>query len=169
MAGILAWPYIDCQCGLSFRCICPAAIDGESWVTHERGESLFAIIRAGALARAIWCPTGIDPHVLERFTYEADKAYAPESPAVLELRDMKLLDPIRRPLFPDNVQAPLPTNESAKPELIWLRLCDLRDGTVFETLLNEPEQALGVHAGDVLPLAFRGDDERGIASRGAAG
>lgn len=161
-AGILAWPYIDCQCGLSFRYICPAAIDGASWVTYQRDESLFAIIRAGALAQAIWCPTGIDPHAFERFTYEADEAYSPKNPAAFELRDTELLDPIRHPLFPDDVQALLLTNGPAKPELVWLRLCDLRNGTVFGTLLNEPEQDLGVHAGDVLPLALRKGGERGI-------
>lgn len=161
-AGILAWPYIDCQCGLSFRYICPAAIDGASWVTHERDESLFAIIRAGALTQAIWCPTGIDPHAFERFTYEADEVYAPKNPAVLELRGTEFLDPIRHPLFPDDVQVLLLPSGPAKPELVWLRLCDLRDDTIFGTLLNEPEQDLGVHAGDVLPLAFQKDGERGI-------
>ncbi len=161
-AGILAWPYIDCQCGLSFRYICPAAIDGEDWVTYERDESLFAIIRAGALAQAIWCPTDIDPHAFERFTYEADEVYAPKNPAVRELRDTEFLDPIRHPLFPDDVQALLLPSGPAKPELVWLRLCDLRDDTIFGTLLNEPEQDLGVHTGDVLPLAFRKDGERGI-------
>lgn len=47
-------------------------------------------------------------------------------------------------------------------ELAWLRLCDIRDNMIFGELLNEPSQDLGVHVGDVLPLALREDDEDGI-------
>ncbi len=47
-------------------------------------------------------------------------------------------------------------------ELSWLRLCDIRENMIFGELLNEPSQDLGVHVGDVLPLAFREDDEDGI-------
>lgn len=47
-------------------------------------------------------------------------------------------------------------------ELVWLHLCDLSDDSIFGRLLNEPEQEFGVHVGDVLPLVFREDDERGI-------
>lgn len=70
------------------------------------------------------------------------------------------LDSIRHSLFPDDVQALLLQGGSKRAEAVWLRLCDLRDDVVYGRLLNEPEQDLGVHEGDVLPLSFRNDEER---------
>lgn len=162
--GVFAWPYIDQACGLSFRYLCPAAVEGDRWNAFERDESALVAFRAGALENAVWCPTGIDPHEFEHLTYEMDEYYTPDNEALLRLREFDFLDPIRHPCFPDDVQALLVKAGSKGAEAVWLRLCDLRDNEVCGRLLNEPEQELGVHAGDVLPLAFWNDDERGVVA-----
>ncbi|WP_165062078.1 hypothetical protein [Adlercreutzia sp. ZJ154] len=122
---------------------------------------MLVTFRLGSLENAIWCPTGIDPHDFEKLTFEMDKTYEPDDNATLKLREAEFLDPIRRPLYPDDVRALL-LKEGMSAEFVWLRLCDLKDDSVFGKLLNEPEQDFGVHADDVLPLAFRDDNERGI-------
>lgn len=159
--GVFAWPYIDQECGLSFRYLCPAAVDGDRWVSFERDESVLVMFRLGSLENAIWCPTGIDPHDFEMLTFEMDKAYEPNDDAALKLREADFLDPIRHPVHPDDVQALL-LKEGTPAELVWLHLCDLSNDSIFGKLLNEPERDFGVHAGDVLPLAFRDDEKRGI-------
>lgn len=159
--GVFAWPYIDQECGLSFRYLCPAAIEKDRWISFERDESVLVTFRLGSLENAVWCPTGIDPHDFEKLTFETDKAYEPDSSATFKLREAEFLDPIRHPLYPDDVQALL-LKDGMPAELVWLHLCDLRNDSIFGRLLNEPEQEFGVHVGDVLPLAFREDEERGI-------
>ena len=49
-------------------------------------------------------------------------------------------------------------------ELARLHLCGVRDDTIYGELLNETDQDLGVHVGDVLPLAFREDEEDGLVA-----
>lgn len=159
--GVFVWPYIDQQAGLSFRYLCPANVDGVNWVALERDKSILALFRAGALENAVWCPTGIDPHDFEELTFETDKAYEPDNEAVWKLRELVFIDPIRHPLFPDDIQAFL-VKEGFHTEQVWLNLCDLRDNVIFGRLLNEPDQNLGVHEGDVLPLALGKDEEHGI-------
>ena len=58
---IFAWPYIDQECGLTFRYLCPAVIDEDKWITFERDESALVTFRLSALENAIWCPTDLDP------------------------------------------------------------------------------------------------------------
>ena len=162
--GVFAYPYIDREAGLTFRYLCPAVVDGEAWVTSERDENIMTILRAGALENALWCPTGIDPSEFEPNTSEADKFYLPDNEAVLKLREEEFLDPLRHPLFPDDVQALLIKQDSRGAELVWLRLCDLKEGVAFGRLLNEPEQDLSVHIGDVLPLSFGKDNEGNLTA-----
>lgn len=164
--GIFAYPYIDPAAGLTFRYLCPAAIseDGNQWLIRERDESILGVLRAGALENALWCPTFIDPSEFEPYTTKADENYVPDDPAVLEIRELEFLDPIRHPLFPDDVQALLIKQDANAMELVWLHLCDVRDDTIYGKLLNETDQDLGVHVGDVLPLAFREDEEDGLVA-----
>lgn len=164
--GIFAYPYIDPVAGLTFRYLCPAAVskDGNQWQIFERDESLSVILRAGALEGALWCPTFINPSEFEPYTTKTDEHYVPDNPATLEIRELEFLDPIRHPLFPDDVQALLIKQDSNGAELVWLHLCDARDDTIYGRLLNEPDQALGVHIGDVLPLSFTEDEEGGLVA-----
>ncbi len=159
--SVFAYGYIDGDCGLSFRYLCPAGIVDDQWVACKPAEGIMGIIRAGALERALWCPTGIDPSEFEPLTGEADKYYEP-SEAVGTLREKEFLDPIRHPLYPDDVKAYLIGPNGDDAELVWLRLCDFEDDTVYGTMLNEPINDWGVHEGDKLPLVFTEDDEDGL-------
>lgn len=161
--SIFAYGYIDKDCGLSFRCLYPASVEDDQWVAYEGGKDVMSIIRAGALENAFWCPTGIDPAEFEPLTGETDKYYTP-SEAVLRLREEEFLDPIRHPLFPDDVQAYLVGPNGKGLEVVWLRLCDLNDGKVFAKLLNEPNNDWGIHEGDKLPLSLSKDDQDGLVA-----
>lgn len=83
---------------------------------------------------------------------------------MLEIRELEFLDPIRHSLFPDDVEALLIKQGADAMELAWLHLCGVRDDTIYGELLNETDQDLGVHVGDVLPLAFREDEEDGLVA-----
>ena len=41
-----------------------------------------------------------------------------------------------------------------RPEECWVRISDLSDRRVMGTLLNEPDQDFGYHAGDTIAFLF---------------
>lgn len=150
--AVLAYAYIDYEHGMSFRYLCPAKVENDRWVLSKADDTI-VIIRAGALKKARWCPTDIDPAAFGEIAAEIDALYKPSS-AVETLRKLETIDHLRESLFPDDIFAFLIGPQCKSLELVWLRLCDWQDGTIYGSLLNEPDNNWGIHRGDVLPIVF---------------
>ncbi len=164
-SDIIAYGYIDHTAGLSFHALCAARLVDDSLETHDAFKERLLTIRAGALGE-ILCAQVSDSTLsdyserieLVENIYNRDEG-------VKETRKIRFLDPLRHPLYPDDIQAILITNNDIDGyEGVWVKLRYITNNTVFGELLNDPYQKeYNVNAGTILPLAFRKSDEGIIA------
>lgn len=149
--GVIAYGYIDEQCGLSFHVFGTASIkDGVELVIGRKDEKAMLVMRRNSVAECefvgleevnIVCPEYDSLIKMVRDNYDTDNN------AKEEMRGMDFLDGFRNDDFPDDVAVVIYRDE-LRPEQVWIRCCDLSKEMLYGILLNEPNQNYGVHKGD---------------------
>lgn len=72
-------------------------------------------------------------------------------------RTIKFLDEFRHKLFPDDVLV-ITIKNGLNPEGCWAGITGLEEDFIIGTLLNEPDQNFGYHAGDAISMFIYEDD-----------
>lgn len=162
---IIAYGYIDHTAGLSFHALCAARLVGDSLETRDTYKERLLTIRAGALDEVL-CAQVADS-TLSNYSerIELVENIYNRDEGVKETRKIRFLDPLRHPLYPDDIQAILVTNNDIDGyEGVWVKLRYITNDTVYGELLNDPYQKeYNVNAGAILPLAFRKSEDDIIA------
>lgn len=151
----LAYGYLDEAKGLSLRVLGSACLaEGCVVVAHNLDDvdvtlrfEVFKTERAAVV---------VDAHLCEfaRRIEEIDRAYPALPEGMDEVRSLREIDHLRFGTFPDDIQVLL-ISEGRSREAVWVRLRALVRGRLRGTLLNEPAQEFGVHAGDSLEVEMR--------------
>lgn len=163
--GVIAYGYIDNQAGLSFKGLCCAHIgtNGQMQMS-EMNTTASMTIRGDSI---------VDGSYLDMLETNADlfdfndiidhtQLYEPKESDLSTLRRLQFLDPTRHPMFPDDIKVAL-LKQGQKPEQVWVRSRSVinTSGLFTGTLLNEPHNDFGVHAGQVISFGFVNSDEFG--------
>ncbi len=156
--SLLTYCYLDTQCGLSYKAICCARLDGNEYIAFdvpEKTTTAMTIREGGIMGDAALFDEG---GIMARFQHEADEIK--ESYGYHE--DMVRLDEddpfseFRHPAYPKDIQVIFMAPNQGY-ERMWVREVEWKDdGSITGILLNEPYNSeMGVHEGDtvrVIPL-----------------
>lgn len=148
--GVIAYGYIDEQCGLSFHVFGAASVKKGVIVKGNKDEKAMLLLRRGSVAECTF--VGMDDMGVTYPEYDAlikmvRDNYDTKNKAKEEMRRMEFLDDFRHDDFPDDVTVII-YREGLQPEQVWMRCCDLSKEMLYGILLNEPNQNYGVHKGD---------------------
>lgn len=159
--GVLTYGYCDREAGFTLEILCCVKrIDDEQFAFADPSEEARGMIRIGAVAdeEYIFIEYGDAPlknnfkENLEMIScYDADEA-------VETSRTFDFLDEFRHELYPDDVLV-LIAKVGLNPERCWTRITGLGDECIIGTLLNEPDQEFGYHAGDTIAFFLYEDNE----------
>ena len=162
--SFLTYCYLDTQCGLSYKAICCAKLDGNNYIAFDVPEEITTamIIREGGIASdaALFEKGGI----MERFQHEADeiKEYYGYHKHMVSLDEDDPFSAFRHPAYPKYIQAFFMT-PNKEHEKMWVREEEQKeDGSITGVLLNEPYNIeMGVHEGDRVSIISldKGDGE----------
>ena len=152
--GVLAYGYVDEQCGLSFKPIEIGKLDGNSLHIRKLPEDIMFIVRAGRVMdnNCFDASLVMDTNQYDNIKSMVDENYRTTNELKEQMRNMAFLDAFRHPEYPDDVNVIL-YSEGFKPEQIWVRCCEFDDNMLFGEMLNEPEQDFGVHMGELAGFA----------------
>jgi len=149
--GVIAYGYIDEQCGLSFHVFGAASIkEGVELIKGSKDEKAMLLLRRGSVAECnfvnldevgISCAEYIPMIKMIRDNYDTNNE------AKENMRRMDFLDNFRNDDFPDDVAVVI-FSDGLQPEQVWMRCVDVTEEMLYGTLLNEPNQDYGVHEGD---------------------
>ena len=156
--SLLTYCYLDKQCGLSYKAICCARLDGYEYIAFDVPEDITTsmIIREGGIVSeaALFEEGGI----MARFQHEADKikecyGYYKE---MVSPNENDPFSEFRHPAYPNDIQVFF-MSSTQKHEKMWVKEeCREEDGSITGILLNEPYNSeMGIHEGDtvtVIPL-----------------
>lgn len=149
--GVIAYGYIDEQCGLSFQIFGAASVkDGVEIVKESKDEKIMLILRRGSVAENYFVnlqELGISYPEYDSWIKMIRDNYDTKNKAKEEMRQMDFLDAFRNDDYPDDVRVVI-FSEGLQPEQVWMKCCDITEEMLFGTLLNEPNQDYGVHEGD---------------------
>lgn len=162
--AILAYPYVDSMCGLNLSVVAPAVLPSRQ-ILDEYG--LFTqfrcllTLRPGVYEDLDWEPVDDVSDVRDRFAdhFEAiDSGYGCGEP-VEATRKIELIDHLRHPSYPDDVQVAL-FSDSGSFEIVWMRLNQITDeGYLCAELLNQPYGDYKAMAGDIMVLDLTKDSD----------
>ncbi|MBO4878324.1 MAG: SseB family protein [Ruminococcus sp.] len=148
---ILTYGYIDHEAGFTFEIIAAGEKKGAMYRFSDNSPEKSIKIRIDAL---------MDEEVTVFSDSSLSKRYADKlsaldqykaSDEILQSRTLTAIDDSRNEVFPDDVTVYL-MKDGFKPEDCWVRICGLRNRRLIGTLLNEPYQDLGCHAGDTISV-----------------
>lgn len=148
--GVIAYGYIDEECGLSFHIFAAAGIkDGTEIVRCNKDEKSMLILRRGSVADCMYLDLSEDNALYEE--YESlikaiQDNYDTDNKAKEEMRYMTFLDEFRHEDYPDDVAVVI-FREGMNMERVWVRCVDVTEEMLYGILLNEPNQDFGVHEG----------------------
>ena len=156
--GVIAYGYVDNQAGLSFKGLCCAHI-------NANGQMQFSDVNTTA-SMTIRGDSIIDGVFLDLMETNADlfdfndviantMLYEPKESDLAQLRRQDQLDPMRHPMFPDDIKVAL-IKQGLKPEQVWVRSKSVinNSGIYAGILLNEPHNDFGVHAGQMISFGY---------------
>lgn len=160
--GVLTYGYCDRTAGFTLELLCCVKrVDGSQFALKQKAEEIRGIIRIGSVADEEYEFVGYgDDPIKGKFErnleviadYDADED-------VEASRTFDFLDIFRHELYPDDVMVLIIKN-GLRPEGCWVSISGLSDRHVKGTLLNEPDQDFGYHAGDTIAF-FICDDVEG--------
>ena len=133
---ILTYGYIDRMAGFTLEILAAASMDSEKLSYGAGNSERLSKIRIES--------------VMEDecfFIDDEDDSMYNAGDEVEETRNMDFLDSSRSPEYPDDVLVQLLKNGN-KPEGCWVRIDALAEHEIIGTLLNEPNQDFGYHAGN---------------------
>lgn len=158
--SVLAYPYIDHQCGLTLFSLAPASLAcGE--IYHDASFPVVQraplLLRSGSVASEARAVIPDDEESLaERYAEQiayVERVYDP-GPGVVATRAIERVDSLRNREFPDDVFVLL-SSEGLQTEGVWFRLEGLAgDDMLAGALLNEPDDNYPVHVGDLMALGL---------------
>lgn len=146
---ILTYGYIDRMAGLTLEVLAAAFMDNEEMSFGAGNAEKLSKIRIGSVIDdECYYVDDEDDSMYKLYSDKLDmlKNYA-AGDGVEESRNMDFLDGSRCPEYPDDVLVYLLKNGN-KPEGCWVRIEALAEHEIIGTLLNEPNQDFGYHAGN---------------------
>ena len=146
---ILTYGYIDRIAGLTLEVLAAAFMDNEEMSFGVgNAEKLSKIRIESVIDDECYYIDDEDGSMYKLYSDKIDmlKNYA-AGDGVEESRNMDFLDSSRSPEYPDDVLVYLLKNGN-KPEGCWVRIDALAEHEIIGTLLNEPDQDFGYHAGN---------------------
>lgn len=163
--GVVVYGYIDNQAGLSFKGLCCAHIDVDGQMKFsDVNKSVTTTIRAESISDGLWLDlleTNADLFDFDDLI-EMTTIYETNESGLVLFRQLEYLDSMRHQTFPDDIQVVL-VRKGIQPEKVWVRgeLVINEKGVFRGTLLNEPFNDFGIHAGDSIPFAFVNSEDMG--------
>lgn len=146
---ILTYGYIDRMAGFTLEVLAAAFMDNEEMSFGVGNAELLSKIRIeSVIDDECYYVDDEDDSMYKLYSDKLDmlKNYAAGN-GVEESRSMDFLDGSRSPEYPDDVLVYLLKNGN-KPEGCWVRIEALAEHEIIGTLLNEPDQDFGYHAGN---------------------
>ena len=146
---ILTYGYIDRMAGFTLEVLAAAFMDNEEMSFGVGNAELLSKIRIeSVIDDECYYVDDEDDSMYKLYSDKLDmlKNYA-AGDGVEESRNMDFLDGSRSPEYPDDVLVYLLKNGN-KPEGCWVRIDALAEHEIIGTLLNEPNQDFGYHAGN---------------------
>lgn len=154
---ILTYGYIDHEAGMTLEVLAAAARTGKGFRFWDQNNEITVKIRIGSIADLECYYLDDDEGKLYGWYKEKvdDLSVYDVDDDVKVSRGMGFLDEFREPYFPDDVLVHL-FREENQPEGCWVRIegLDEENRRFLGTLLNEPTQKLGCHAGDRISFFF---------------
>lgn len=146
---ILTYGYIDRMAGFTLEILAAASMDSEE-LSYGAGNSerLSKIRMESVIEDECYYIDDEDDSMYKLYSDKLNmlKNYD-AGDEVEETRNMVILDSSRSPEYPDDVLVYLLKNGN-KPEGCWVRIDALAEHEIIGTLLNEPGQNFGYHAGN---------------------
>ena len=146
---ILTYGYIDRMAGFTLEVLAAAFMDNEEMSFGVGNAELLSKIRIeSVIDDECYYVDDEDDSMYKLYSDKLDmlKNYA-AGDGVEESRNIDFLDGSRSPEYPDDVLVYLLKNGN-KPEGCWVRIDALAEHEIIGTLLNEPNQDFGYHAGN---------------------
>ncbi|MBQ3272717.1 MAG: SseB family protein [Solobacterium sp.] len=159
-ACILTYGYIDHTAGLTLEVLaCGRKLPDGTYEFAETNDSFSAKIRCASLddtdIEIIDYPAGRYSQKIEALS-----VYKPEED-VLKTREMTFLDGCRNEYCPDDVLVYL-VKDGLRPEGCWARIEGLVDRNLVGTLLTEPGQDFGWHAGELISFFAQETEDKEV-------
>lgn len=148
---VLTYGYIDSDAGLTLEVLAGGKITDNKATFFNGSDDKRSFVRLGAVIDdEFFVINDKDGSLKKKYAEKLEnlKTYD-ASPAVEKSRLMAFLDGSRDPEHPDDVLVYL-TRKGLKPEGCWAKITDLMEHFIVGTLLNEPEQNFGYHAGETI-------------------
>ena len=154
--AILVFGYIDQEAGVSFELLCAACVYDDGEVSLEPANKTTSFkFRYGSFQGDMVPFTNLSQLIpfQDRAQMIKNGYTAPE--AVLEIRNIRELDPSRAPGFPDDIVVFF-VKEGYRNEGIWCRTVgtDPARHLIQMRLLNEPNAPFGKHIGDIVNVTL---------------
>lgn len=165
--SVLVLPYVDHTAGLSFQTVTACLLEDNKLVPYQRPDnfSVGSNIRWDAVedfefeylenlrVHADFDLDTYTSHAMEIFRhYNRDEK-------ILVLRALPLLDDVRNQEYPDDILVFF-FKQGLNPEGMWVRYEDYDENhDILGRLLNQPNQDMGVNAGDMVKFSFTKDED----------
>ena len=164
--SLLVLPYVDHEAGLSFQSVAPCLLKDDELTVYERGDSFKTITNSRFSAvkdfefeyldnlkvKADFDIETYISHAMEVFKHYNDDE------KIFELRTLELLDEVRELEYPDDVFVGF-FKEGFGGEGMWVRYEDYdKEHDIIGRLLNQPNQDLGINAGDMVKFSLTKDE-----------
>ncbi len=146
----LVYGYIDHTAGLTLEILALGNKSGSDFHFENGNNNIRSFIRIGAVKDCVFYSADSNEEYVSRYVEKIEmlKGYMP-SEDIEKIRDMEFLDSCRSAEYPDDVSVYL-IKEGCKPEGCWIRVEKIDEPGLAGILLNEPDQNIGCHKGDMV-------------------
>lgn len=160
--SLLVLPYVDHQAGFSFQTVAACLWEDDNLTVQERPDdfkNLSNIRWDAGLAEFEFeylDNLNVDADFIEEYKKRAMDIFKfyNDDEKIFVLRSLPLLDEFRNEQHPDDILVFF-FKEGCKPEGMWVRYEDYtEEHDIFGTLLNQPNQDMGVNEGDMVKFSF---------------
>lgn len=160
---ILAYGYIDQECGLTLEVLASAQKTNKGFRFADTNESIRSFIRIGAVEEdEFFFIPDENGSLAKRYANKIEPLHHYDASEDIEkTREMPFLDGCRDTYCIDDVLVYL-TRDGLSPEGCWVRISGLGDHWIMGTLLNEPDQDFGYHEGEEIAFFVRERDDKSI-------
>lgn len=158
---LLAYGYVEPNAGLCVRALTSARVSADGHVewAHDLDEDTLSLRLGGY--EGVPVAQVVDGSLFEFAAQiaETDERFAPGE-ELAKTRELRFLDGMRHPTSPDDIIATLLTRvEGLSGERVLVRMRGVENGDIYGELLDEPQQELWVHAGDMVPVGLAQTDQ----------
>ena len=164
--SLLVLPYVDHTAGLSFQTVAACLWNDDKLLIYERADGFTSLSnsRFGAVKdfefeylENLKVKANCD---LEDYISRAMETFGHynDDEKIFELRNLELLDEVREPEYPDDIFVGF-FKKGFGGEGMWVRYEDYdEEHDIIGRLLNQPNQDLGINAGDMIKFSFTKDE-----------